>query len=522
VSLLARLTYSAAIASLLTITAFVPITPAQAAPAPGLCAMDTSRGAVPADFPLDACINSSEIVIRNTLPVPVNLSLTGSAGKPVRIPTDFGTAADLTRFAYSDPLLMLPGDIMRVPVTAGSASVSIAGTEAGGFYAIATALNDFLPGGAIKAVWDSATVMVTEMSDDFGQYESCISGKNWIGQLGCQALLIRNLAFAVARGVITGTAHAVLALLVNTVTFLKWVHAQPGAIANILGHSRTITASSASVPSAGSPSNGPTSGSTTPGSAGAGSADCEAFVADVTVPDGTVVNPGTTFEKTWRLRNCGRTNWSGLTAVRVAGNYGPSSFAVPIAAPGAVTDVTVPITAPTQPGLSRATYRLQAPDGHYADNSFWVDVEVVANSPNRQAIISYDQMRPGAPYHGYFATAWQPFTAASNTITWISATVGNPAAAAGGIVQGATLTIRICSDQNCSAIVAEAHPEIVNYGETGADIGDIAVTQGRTYYIVWYQPSSLNGSTWVTYWWGGGNTISTSDSMQAAVRGYDR
>ena len=517
----ARLTYSAVIASLLTVTTLAPTTRAQAVPAPGLCAMDTSRGAIPTRFPLDACINNSEIVLRDTLPVPVNLSLTGSAGKPVKIPTDFGTAADLTRLAYPDPLLMLPGDIMRIPVAAGPASASIAGTEAGGFYAIATTLNDFLPSGAAKAVWDSAATMVSEMSDDIGQYENCISGKNWIGQLGCQALLIRNLAFAIGRGVITGTAGAVLALLVNTATFLKWVHAQPEAIANILGHNRTIAATAASAPTAGSPSSGPTGGSTAPGS-GVQQSDCEAFVADVTVPDGTVVSPGSTFDKTWRLRNCGSTNWSGLTAVRVSGSYGPTSFAVPTAAPSAVTDVTVPITVPTQPGLSRATYRLQAPDGHYADNSFWVEVEVAGSSPNRQAVTSYDQMRPGAPYHGYFATAWQPFTAASNTITWVSATVGNPAAPAGGIVQGTALTMRICTDPNCSTIVAEAHATIVNYGETGTDIGDIAVTQGSTYYLAWYQPSALNGSTWVTYWWSGGNTISTSDSMQAIVRGYDR
>jgi hypothetical protein len=87
---------------------------------------------------------------------------------------------------------------------------------------------------------------------------------------------------------------------------------------------------------------------------------------------------------------------------------------------------------------------------------------------------------------------------------------------------GWALTIRICTDPNCSVIVAEAHPQIVNYGETGMDVGDIAVTRGATYYIVWYQPPALNGSTWVTYWWGGGSTISTSDLMQAAVRGYER
>jgi hypothetical protein len=61
-----------------------------------------------------------------------------------------------------------------------------------------------------------------------------------------------------------------------------------------------------------------------------------------------------------------------------------------------------------------------------------------------------------------------------------------------------------------------------NYGETGADIGDVAVTPGAHYYIVWYQPSSINGATWVTYWWAGGSTVTTSDQMQAVARGYNR
>jgi hypothetical protein len=270
-------------------------------------------------------------------------------------------------------------------------------------------------------------------------------------------------------------------------------------------------------------SNSSPSTSESPGSVGAPPTDCEALVADLTVPDGTAVSPGQTFNKAWRLRNCGTTNWSSLTAVRVAGVYGPASFPVPTIAPGSTADVTITVTAPTQPGLSRATYRLQAPDGHYASNSFWVEVNVVTAAPgNRQAVTSYDQMRPGAPYHGYFTTAWQPFIAASNTITWISATVGNPAATAGAPVQGSALTLRICTDPSCSVIIAETHPNIVNYGETGADIGDVAVTQGTTYYLVWYQPPTINGSTWVTYWWAGGNTISTSDSMEAAVRGYQR
>lgn len=144
------------------------------------------------------------------------------------------------------------------------------------------------------------------------------------------------------------------------------------------------------------------------------------------------------------------------------------------------------------------------------------------NPVDRRAVTSYDRMQPGAPHHGYFQSAWQDFTAASNTITYLSATVGTTGATAGAPVAGRTLTLRLCTDQNCASILAEVHPTIVNYGETGADIGDVAVTPGAHYYIVWYQPTSISGATWVTYWWAGGSTVTTSDQMQAVARGYNR
>ncbi len=139
--------------------------------------------------------------------------------------------------------------------------------------------------------------------------------------------------------------------------------------------------------------------------------------------------------------------------------------------------------------------------------------------PNRVAITSYDRMQPGAPHNGYYDVAWQDFTAQSNIITYLSATVGSQGAA--GASTGVPLTLRLCTSVNCSTVLAQTSPQIVNYGETGSDIGDVHVTPGATYYIVWYQPAPINGQTWYTYWWTGGSTISSSDQMQAVVRGYN-
>jgi hypothetical protein len=139
---------------------------------------------------------------------------------------------------------------------------------------------------------------------------------------------------------------------------------------------------------------------------------------------------------------------------------------------------------------------------------------------DRTGVVSYDQMRPGAPHNGYFVSAWQPFTAQSNRITLLAATVGNSALPAGGQV-ATTLRLRLCTSPTCSTVLADRSPQITNFGSTSVDIGDVPVTKGSTYYIVWSQPAPANGRTWVTYWWGGGSTISTSDVMQASVRGFN-
>ena len=126
-------------------------------------------------------------------------------------------------------------------------------------------------------------------------------------------------------------------------------------------------------------------------------------------------------------------------------------------------------------------------------------------------------MQPGAPYHGYFQYTFQSFTAQSNTITKIGVTVGTP-----NYSSGVTIRVRLCTDANCSNSLAERNPGIVNYGNTEADFGDVAVSPGSQYYVRWEQPAPWNGQTWVTYWWAGGSTIGSSDQMQMSVRGYNR
>jgi len=106
--------------------------------------------------------------------------------------------------------------------------------------------------------------------------------------------------------------------------------------------------------------------------------DCSTFIEDLTYPDGAPVSKGETFRKGWRLSNCGDTTWSAADdyrAVRVSGNYGPSSFDIPTVGPGKSGKLYVDITAPSTIGTHRATYRLEGPRGVFG-TSFWVEIKV--------------------------------------------------------------------------------------------------------------------------------------------------
>ena len=126
------------------------------------------------------------------------------------------------------------------------------------------------------------------------------------------------------------------------------------------------TASPTRLPSS-TPTDTPTSEPTvTP--AGAGPAGCAlnaTFIADMTIPDGTLLAPHTAFVKTWRITNDGTCQWDDYELVYIAGDQmtGPAAVKIPAAAPGQAIDVSVDLTAPGTPGDYTGTWRLRASNG---------------------------------------------------------------------------------------------------------------------------------------------------------------
>lgn len=114
--------------------------------------------------------------------------------------------------------------------------------------------------------------------------------------------------------------------------------------------------------------------------------DWAQFIADVTIPDGTVIAPGTTFTKTWRLKNIGTCTWgSGYRLVFSNGSQmgAPAEVNLPYSvAPGQVVDVSVTMTAPSTPGTYRGYWLLKNAAGALfglgstANKPFWVEIVV--------------------------------------------------------------------------------------------------------------------------------------------------
>lgn len=109
--------------------------------------------------------------------------------------------------------------------------------------------------------------------------------------------------------------------------------------------------------------------------------DEASFIADVTVPDGSVMESGQTFEKVWRVRNTGTTTWGSGYRFAFAADHqmgGPKAIAVPglPIKPGQIADVRVNLTAPGEPGSYRSTWQFIDPDGAAFDYRMYADIQV--------------------------------------------------------------------------------------------------------------------------------------------------
>ncbi len=103
------------------------------------------------------------------------------------------------------------------------------------------------------------------------------------------------------------------------------------------------------------------------------------FVADLTVPDGTLIGRGVQVDKRWQVQNSGTCSWdSSYRLVLVAGpELGlPVEQALYPARAGSEAVIRMLLTAPVSPGVYTSAWQARDPNGEPFGEIIYVEIQV--------------------------------------------------------------------------------------------------------------------------------------------------
>ena len=139
------------------------------------------------------------------------------------------------------------------------------------------------------------------------------------------------------------------------------------------------------------------------------------FVSDVTIPDDSVLSPGSTFTKTWRLENTGSCTWSSAYSLvfdhgAAMGGSKSAQLSGSTVSPGQTIDISVDLIAPTTPGTYQGYWKLRNPGGEVfgldddGSLAFWVKIRVETASSFKACQVTDVG---GIDDKSFNATAWK-------------------------------------------------------------------------------------------------------------------
>lgn len=123
------------------------------------------------------------------------------------------------------------------------------------------------------------------------------------------------------------------------------------------------------------------------------------FVSDVTIPDGTLLQPAEPFVKVWRVRNTGNCAWDNSFRLNFVGGAqmgAPESNPVPAIAPQGEGDITLNMQAPVETGNFTGNWRLRAGTVYFGDGlSVVINVPAATSTPSPTVPIVEVKPPPG-------------------------------------------------------------------------------------------------------------------------------
>jgi len=213
------------------------------------------------------------------------------------------------------------------------------------------------------------------------------------------------------------------------------------------------------------------------------------FVSDVTIPDDSPVAPGTLFVKTWRVQNSGTCAWSGALKFIGTGNQmgGKSPADLPKTNVGKETDVSLNLTAPTQPGDYQGTWEAYATDGTVLGRLV-VQIKVVgeASAPTSVAVAPAATAAASAPAMGGLCVQAFNDRDASGAYDANEELVGNiKFTVLSGATEVTTYTTNGTDEPHCFADLAPGRYVVranlpMNYKPTTDEQFGVTLTAGQT------------------------------------------
>jgi hypothetical protein len=297
----------------------------------GLCHSAPARVSIPGNFAVDACFDGSHLVLKNTTTLVLDAFPSGSLGTPTVQEGDQSIGASATRaYTAGDSHIFLPGDTLTFPVSSGSGSVQlrIAPGFDNRFYFFATSIDQWMPFKS-TAVVDAVTGFVDELNSDFSQYATCMSSNGWLGQIGCKALLARNVTYAAGRFSVKSAiafGPATIGLIVSAATWSKWVYDDVGNLGAVLERENSYLLNVAAT----SPSS-PTSSTSSSSSPPPASAPTHTSSPSASLPAGEFAVQNATGGIYWRSAP----TWSSADAVSGNGFYPGTVIRISCYQPGA-------------------------------------------------------------------------------------------------------------------------------------------------------------------------------------------
>ncbi|MBI5030638.1 MAG: hypothetical protein HZB51_08930 [Chloroflexi bacterium] len=258
--------------------------------------------------------------------------------------------------------------------------------------------------------------------------------------------------------------------------------------------------------------------------------DNAVFVADVTVPDGTLLAPGQTFNKIWRVRNAGCPWGEGYQLVFASGEAMTATrvFPLPSTPTSQTADLLIEMTAPTTPGTHSGIWRLRNANGQLFGTIVTVVIRVLGSPPpvpsacsGTPVISSFTATQRIIPVFGSTTLSWGPVTNADRVeIDQGIGEVGTPGSRDVAPTTTTTYTLTAyCGSQTATAQVRIVLPFAILGSKTSVDQTDYSGACPKT--VTFTGTITANDEGTVTYKWESSDGSNNSAVLSLSFDGAD-